>query len=305
MNILITGGAGYIGTELLRKIAKSVEFDKIIVYDNLSGGNRNLFTANMELPKEKIEFVQGDILDSRAFKKVLKGIDVVFHLAANVTTPFSDQNPHLFEQVNHWGTAEVCYALEESKVKRLIHLSSVSVYGTSKEEKDVDSSLNPRTFYGISKMRAEEHVSRLMDKMDTYILRCGNVYGFSESMRFDAVINRFMFEANFFKRITVHGSGEQIRPFIQIDRLSNLLARFVDGNIPKGVFNLVDQNLAIGEVVKALRVVYPEVEMLFVSQHMKMRELSAKPTPLIMSMIEDKKEDLVQELSRFKEQFSF
>ena len=305
MKILITGGAGYIGTELIRKIAKSVEFDKIIVYDNLSGGNRNLFTANMELPKEKIEFVQGDILDSRAFKKALKGIDVVFHLAANVTTPFSDQNPHLFEQVNHWGTAEMCYAIEESEVKRFVHLSSVSVYGTSKKAMDTDSSLSPRTFYGISKMRAEEHVSRLMDKMDTYILRCGNVYGFSESMRFDAVINRFMFESNFFKRITVHGSGEQKRPFIQIDRLSGLLARFVDGNIPKGVFNLVEQNLAIGEVVEALRVVFPEVEMLFVNQHMKMRELSVKPSASIMSMIGQKEENLIQKLGRFKEQFAF
>ncbi|MBD99545.1 MAG: ADP-glyceromanno-heptose 6-epimerase [Verrucomicrobia bacterium] len=305
MNILITGGAGYIGTELIRKIAESVAFDKIIVYDNLSGGNRNLFTAKIELPKEKIQFVQGDILDSRAFKKALDGIDVVFHLAANVTTPFSDQNPHLFEQVNHWGTAEVCYAVEESDVKRFIHLSSVSVYGTSKKEKDINSSLSPRTFYGISKMRAEKHVMRLMDKIDTYIIRCGNVYGFSQSMRFDAVINRFIFESNFFKRITVHGNGEQKRPFIHIDRVSLLLAQFVHGNISKGIFNLVDQNLAIGEIVEYLRVVYPDIEMLFVNQHMKMRELSVNPTSLIMDKIEDKKHDMVQELARFKDQFTF
>ena len=200
MNILITGGAGYIGTELIKKLARNAEFNQITVYDNLSGGNRNLFTANIKMPKEKIRFIQGDILDSRTFRKALEGIDVVYHIAANVTTPFSDQNSHLFEQINHWGTAEVCYAIEESDVKRFVHLSTVSVYGTSKTEVDITSPLNPRTFYGISKMRAEEHVMRLMDKIDTYILRCGNVYGFSESMRYDAVINRFLFEANFLQR---------------------------------------------------------------------------------------------------------
>jgi len=68
-----------------------------------------------------------------------------------VTTPFADQDAHLFEQVNHWGTAEVTYAVEESDVKRLIYLSSVSVYGSGDMAKGIDAELNPKTFYGISK----------------------------------------------------------------------------------------------------------------------------------------------------------
>jgi UDP-glucose 4-epimerase len=118
MRILITGGAGYIGTELTYELSKRNEVSEIIIYDNLSRGNYNLFIGQTKL--NKVKFVQGDLLDTRKLKKNLKDVDVVIHLAAVVTTPFSDQNPHLFEQVNHWGTAELVYAIEESKVKKFI-----------------------------------------------------------------------------------------------------------------------------------------------------------------------------------------
>ena len=113
MKVLITGGAGYIGTELCYFLSENESVDKIIVYDNLSRENRNFFIGKDKLSPHKFIFINGDILDSRKLKKALQGVDVVFHLAAKVTTPFSDQNPHLFEQVNHWGTAELTYALEE------------------------------------------------------------------------------------------------------------------------------------------------------------------------------------------------
>ena len=96
MNILITGGAGYIGTELAYELEKNPEVKQIIIYDNLSRGNINLFIGSRKLSR-KIKFVQGDILDTRLLKQTLKGVDVVYHLAAKVTTPFADQNPHIFE----------------------------------------------------------------------------------------------------------------------------------------------------------------------------------------------------------------
>ncbi len=126
MNILITGGAGYIGTELTYELTKNSEVEQIIIYDNLSRGNINLFIGSHKL-NNKIKFVQGDILDTRLLKQTLEGIDVIYHLAAKVTTPFADQNAHLFEQVNHWGTAELVYAVEESDVKKFIYTSSASV----------------------------------------------------------------------------------------------------------------------------------------------------------------------------------
>ena len=75
---------------------------------------------------------------------------------------------------------------------------------------DVTSPLNPKTFYGISKMHGEEHVNGLRGSdIKVYVLRLGNVFGYSKSMRFDSVINKFMFEANFTKRLRINGDGDQ------------------------------------------------------------------------------------------------
>lgn len=303
MKILITGGAGYLGTELLNKLSKSELVDEVVIYDNLSRRNRNVFLGE-NLSSIKIQFVHGDLLDSRKLRSALKGVDVVYHLAANVTTPFSDQNPHLFEQVNHWGTAELVYALEESKVKKLIHLSSVSVYGTSSQKLNVTSTLNPKTFYGISKMRAEEHVNRIAKKIDTFVIRCGNVYGYSKSMRFDAVINKFMFDANFANRISVNGSGEQRRPFVGIDEVSIVLREIGLKDKKPGTYNLVGENRAIGEVVEEVRKIYPNLEILFVNQQMKMRELLVEPSDELKK-IYGEPNSLATALRNFRANFSF
>src|SRR5690242_4533399 len=181
MNILITGGAGYIGTELIYRLSEINEIENIVVYDNLSRGNYNLFIGH-KVPTKKIRFIQGEILNSRKLRNALKNIDVVFHLAAKVTTPFANTDGHIYEQTNHWGTAELTYALEESNVKKLIFLSSTGVYGNTKQAANEESLPEPDSFYSISKLRAERHVNRLVDKMDTIIIRLGNVYGYSKSM---------------------------------------------------------------------------------------------------------------------------
>src|SRR5687767_624850 len=100
MNVLVTGGAGYIGTELTSLLIANPEVKKVIVYDNLSRPNHNFFLGLRYTNHSKIAFVKGELLDSRALKKVLKGIDVVYHLAAKVTTPFANADAHGYEQVN-------------------------------------------------------------------------------------------------------------------------------------------------------------------------------------------------------------
>ena len=131
MQVLVTGGAGYIGTELVSQLIANPSVDQVVVYDNLSRPNYNLFLGLRLQRHHKLRFVKGELLDSRALKKALKGIDVVYHLAAKVTTPFANADSHGYEQVNHWGTAEMVYAVEESQVKRFIYTSSTGVYGSS------------------------------------------------------------------------------------------------------------------------------------------------------------------------------
>lgn len=306
MRVLITGGAGYIGTELIYELANNPTVSEILVYDNLSRGNYNLLIGRVKL-NDKVKFIEADLLDTRHLNKALDGVSVVFHLAAKATTPFADQNPHLFEQVNHWGTAELTYAIEETEsVKRLIYLSSASVYGASSNEVDESSEPNPRTYYGISKMRGEEHVKRLMDKgLHGYIIRCGNVYGYSKSMRFDSVINKFIFDANYKGRIRINGNGEQHRSFIHIDKTANILSKLLEAPLSSGLYNLVEDTLQINYIAESLKKLYPEMEMIFVNQNLKLRELKVKPNGSLNALTDIEVRNLQQVLAVFKKEFTF
>jgi len=306
MKVLITGGAGYVGTELTKTLVKCDDVDDILIYDNLGRQNYNLFLGRRLERHEKVNFISGDILDSRKLRMVLEGVDVVYHLAARVTTPFANTDAHFHEQVNHWGTAEVVNAVEDSGVQKFIYASSTSVYGSSKDFLTEDTIPNAKTFYGISKLRGEEHVRRLFKKKQTYVLRCGNVYGYSKSMRFDAVINKFMFEANFNNRISIHGDGKQSRSFISVGLLAEVMEKLIINEVPIGTYNLVDKNYSILDIVDALKTLYPLLEFIFVNQHLSLRDLKVSPESKLrdyLNYVNDK--DLKTELLEFKRRFSF
>lgn len=307
MRVLITGGAGYIGTALTHRLALQNEISEIIIYDNLSRQNHNFFYGEKFPNSHKIKFVHGELLDSRNLKKNLKGMDTVYHLAAKVITPFANVDPHFFEQVNHWGTAELVYALEDSNVRNVIYTSSTSVYGAADKEFSVADIPNPRTFYGISKMRGEEHIKRLAEKLSVHIFRCGNVFGFNRSMRFDAVINRFMFDAHFNRRISIHGDGKQRRAFIHIDRVAKALAHAALGNIEPDIYNLVDHNSQVLDIVDVLKEIYPDLEFLFINQHLNLRELRVARDERLFEKMNwlTNPRNLKEDLLKFKEQFSF
>src|SRR5690554_4970211 len=135
MRILITGGTGYIGTELSLRLMQRPEIKSIHIYDNLSRGNYNILLGDDKLHK-KVTFIKADILDSHTLAQEIQETDCVIHLAARVTTPFADQSPHLFDQINNWGTAELVYAFEKSESRRLIYMSSASIYGAANNEVD-------------------------------------------------------------------------------------------------------------------------------------------------------------------------
>jgi UDP-glucose 4-epimerase len=306
MNVLVTGGAGYIGTELVERLAKNPEVERIVVFDNLSRSNFNLFLGRKIAGHTKIHFQKGELLDSRGLKKALNGIDVVYHLAARVTTPFANSDAHLYEQVNHWGTAELVYAVEESKVKRFIYTSSAGVYGSSDEALDESSRPNPKTFYAISKLRGEEHVRRLAERMDTYIFRCGNVYGYSRSMRFDAVINKFVFEANFEKRITIHGDGNQSRAFIHINQVAQALANVLHTGLESGTYNLVSRNLKVIDIVDELKQLIPDLEFIMINQHIRYSQLHINENQVINRVLKvSNSSPLNTDLREFLDMFSF
>jgi len=306
MNVLITGGAGYIGTELIGKLTQNPAVKRVVVYDNLSRGTHSLFTGPKYPNHDKIKFVEAELLDSRKLKKALEGIDVVYHLAAKVTTPYSNVDAHYFEQVNHWGTAELVYAVEESDVKHLVYISSIGVYGSSTSEIDEDTEANPRTFYAISKYRGEEHVRRLEDKIKTHIIRCGNVYGYSRSMRTDSVINKWIFESNFNNQISIHGNGKQSRAFLQIDLLCDVFDQLIAKEVPSGVYNLVERNMTMMDILDILKAINPPLEFIFINQHLNLKSISVN-TDLRLGKYVDIKpiSTFDEEMKAFGAQFAF
>jgi UDP-glucose 4-epimerase len=307
MNILITGGAGYIGAELVYELSSREDVASIVVYDNLSRENYNFFTTlSHKITNGKVKFEFGELLDSRKLRKVLKGIDVVYHLAAKVSRPFSNIDSHIYEQINHWGTAELVYAVEETpSVSRFIYMSCASVYGKTKKEVDETTEPDPRNHYSVSKLRGEGHVARLMSKMSTYILRCSKVYGPSTSIRFDSAINRFMFDAHFNGRIQIHGSGKQVRPFIHIDKVVAALLDLRLSKAPSDIYNLSDKNIEVLDMIDVLKELYPDMEYIFINQHLEMSDLKIQPSARLAKHFPLAKTELKQELQAFKDRFAF
>lgn len=305
MKILITGGAGYIGSELVYRLAAEEAVEEILIYDNLGKRNYGLFIGRRRLPNGKVKFIQGDILDSRKLQTIMANTNVVYHLAAEVTTPFADQNAHLYEQVNHWGTAEVVYAAEETFPDKVIYLSSASVYGSHKNITSTEEPVNPSNFYAISKKRGEEHMQRLMEKLPVYIVRSANVYGYSSNLRFDAVVNRFMFNAHFKNRISVHGTGSQHRAFVSIERAVDLLCQLSQVDLQAGIYNLVDKNLSIIEIADTMSELYPNLEMIFINQHLPMQDIQMECDERMNRVMTLSEGSLSKDLQDFKEMFTF
>ena len=303
MKVMVTGGAGYIGNELVYRLSAEPGIKDILVYDNLCKGNYNLFTGLRKITGNNVRFIQADILDSRSLRKHMEGVDVVIHLAAKVETPYADQNAHDFEQTNHWGTAEVVYTAEEVGVKRLIYLSSQSVYGQG-EVTTTDHPRVPISYYSISKMRGEDHVMRLMEKIPVQLIRCANVYGYSKNLRVETPINQMIFDAHFTNRIAIHGSPEHTQTHISVYRLVEVMARMVKREMDSDVYNLSHRKMSSLNMLDALKELYADLETIFVDQHIPLHDLTVECDDRLKAMLPGDT-TMVEDLVKFRELFTF
>ncbi len=305
MKILVTGGAGYIGYSLIKELFVQLPESTICVYDNLSRKNMGLFYHH-KFDSRRINFVQGDLLDVHLLKKNLDDVDVVVHLAAKTTQPDSDLDSHHFEQVNHWGTSLLADLIADSKsVKSFIYLSSSTIYGDDLTHKNEEDSAQPYSFYARSKYRGEQQLSKIKDGKNVYILRSGNVYGFNPVLRYDTVVNKFMFDAHFGGRILINGDGEQSRAFIHIDKLCSSIRRIIQKNPEPGVYNVVEHNLSVNQLVEKLLVLYPNLEYLSINQNSKMKNNLIEIPTKINRIVKWSNSSIEEELLAFKNSFSF
>jgi UDP-glucose 4-epimerase len=187
----------------------------------------------------------------------------------------------------------------------VIYLSSSSVYGASDEPIEETTAPQPRTFYGISKFNGEKMILRLKDQVQTYIIRCGNVFGYSRSLRFDAVINKFMFDAHYTNRITLEGSGRQQRAFVHINKVIVDLANLLTNGLTPGTYNLIEKNLSVMEVAGALKEVYPEMEMLYILQDRVSRSVVINPEGRLNAISAYEPKTIEEDLQEFKTHFTF
>lgn len=214
MKILVTGGAGFIGSHLVDRLME--ENHKVIVIDNLSTGKR-------ENLNPKAKFYKVDICNSKiaqVFKK--EKPEIVFHLAAIPRVLISVENPVETSKVNILGTINVFKASIDAKVKRVIFASSSSVYGEQKElPLREDMTPNPISPYGLQKLAGEQFAKLFtkLYKIPIICLRYFNVFG--PRIDFDSdyslVIGKFLRLRNQKKPLTIFGDGEQTRGFCYID----------------------------------------------------------------------------------------
>jgi UDP-glucose 4-epimerase len=227
---LVTGGAGFIGSNLVERLVE--ESVQVKVLDNLSSG----FLQNLEAVREHIDFQEGDVRDMVTLQAIMSDVEVVFHQAALVSVPQSMEDPIETAMVNYLGTLNVLEAARHSGVRRVVFASSCAVYGDlpqlpKKEEMDT----KPLSPYAASKLHGETYARLYGDLygLETVCLRYFNVYGPRQdpSSPYSGVISIFMDQAARGEQPTIYGDGEQYRDFVYVVDVvqANLLAAQRDG----------------------------------------------------------------------------
>lgn len=224
--MLVTGGAGFIGSSLVRALVE--RGDRVRILDNFSTGNR----GNLAELGDDLEIVEGELRSYERVHAAMRGIEVVFHQGALPSVPRSVQDPLTTSAVNVEGTLNVLLAARDSGVRRLVFASSSSVYGNSGNLPRVETDhVDPIAPYAVSKLAAERYCvsfSRVYPHVETVCLRYFNVFGPGQDPRsqYAAVVPRFITAVAEGRPITIYEDGEQSRDFTFVSNVvdANLLA---------------------------------------------------------------------------------
>ncbi|OGM98916.1 MAG: hypothetical protein A2915_03050 [Candidatus Yanofskybacteria bacterium RIFCSPLOWO2_01_FULL_41_34] len=251
-SVLITGGAGYVGSILSRKLLNKGY--RVTVLDNLSFGSRGI----MDLQKKRnFKLIKGDIRNIGELIKGIKSVDCVIHLAGVVGDPASSVNPVYTMETNHFSTKSLIEICRHYQVPRLVFASSCSVYGASSELLTEKSKVRPLSLYAKTKVSSEKF---LLSNANSYfhpvILRFGTLYGLSPRMRFDLVVNTMTASAYFKNKIMVNG-GSQWRPLLHVNDAAEACVLAVDAPLKKvsgQIFNVgfTGHNFTICQIAKVI-----------------------------------------------------
>jgi UDP-glucose 4-epimerase len=233
MNALVTGGAGFIGSRIVERLL--ARGDRVRVLDNLTSGYRsNLF--------RDAEFIDGDVRDPHALLRAMKGIDVVFHLAASVGNSRGIDNPTSDAATNALGTLNVLEAARFTGCRKVVYSSSAAIFGDPRSMPiPSDQPTAPLTPYAVSKLAGENYVLSYsgLYAIEGICLRYFNVYG--ERQRFDAygnVIPIFATHVLNGEGLMIFGDGEQTRDFVNVEDIAQANLKAADASGVRGAFNV-------------------------------------------------------------------
>lgn len=237
--VVITGGAGFIGSHLAERLVN--QGNEVVIIDTLLRGNK--------IPKpifDKVSFHKVDVADRDKVTKLCKGVDVIFHFAAILGVDIVADNPIETMETEVNGMQSVAYAASVNRVPKIVYASTSGIYGHLALEKSVDEEIlvDPRTSYAMAKRYNEIYLASLFEEkgIESLALRFFNIYGPRQDNRM--VIPRFMEQALSGKPLTVYGSGQQTRDFTYVDdaiTATILLAEKVRGF---EIFNIANEREA-------------------------------------------------------------
>jgi nucleoside-diphosphate-sugar epimerase len=268
MKVLVTGGAGYIGSVLVRQLLK--KGFNVRVIDSLKFGGEALYDVMMN---PAFEFIKGDVRNESDVDKALEGVDAIAHLAAIVGDPACKKFSEEANETNWSGSVNLFEKAEKAGIKRFVFASTCSNYGkmTNPDEFVTETSeLRPVSLYAELKVKFEKYLleERKDTKMSSTALRFSTVYGFSPRIRFDLTVNEFT------RNAAINGEqeiwGQQFwRPYCHVEDLARSVVLVLESPIEKvkgNVFNVgsTEENYNKGMIIKEVCKVVPNVKVNYV-----------------------------------------
>jgi len=298
-SILVTGGAGYIGSVLTRNLVR-LGF-KVRVLDSLIFGKKGILDL---ISNNSIELVIDDIRNQKAVLESIKNIDCIIHLAAIVGDPLCSKVPQAARQINYLGTKNLIDLCKSNGVRRFVFASTCSNYGSSSTIVNEKTPVKPFSLYAETKVASEQYLLDSKNKnFEPCVLRFATAFGISPRMRFDLLLQEFIRDAVIDKKISVYGP-DYWRPLIHVDDISNACISTIKSpkeSISGEIYNVGDnnQNYTKLELAKMIQKYIPETKIVLQESKKDLRNYKVSFDKIVSNLrfkITKTVEDGIQEI---------